>query len=140
MTAAFVFLQGNWRWLAPMAALIAIGAWGGWQYLGRLEAEQAIVDMKTRQLEDANATWAELNAKREEFEREVRQGFEHLSIEIGKARADNAAYAAKVSNNANSKRPLDPVERDALGMLGNVQPDPASRRAAQPAAQSPPVR
>jgi HK97 family phage portal protein len=140
MTAALVFLQGNWRWLAPMAALLAIGTWGGWQYLGRLEAEQAIVEMMTRQLEDANATWAELNAKREDFEREVRQGFERLSIEIGKARADNAAYAAKVSNNANSKRPLDPVERDALGMLGNVRSDPASRRAAQPATQSPPVR
>jgi hypothetical protein len=140
MTAALAFLQGNWRWLAPMAALLAIGAWGGSQYLGRLEAEQAIVDMKTRQLEDANAAWAELNAKREDFEREVRQGFERLSIEIGKARADNAAYAAKVSNNANSKRPLDPVERDALGMLGNVRPDQAGRRTAQPAAQSPPVR
>jgi hypothetical protein len=140
MTAALVFLQGNWRWLAPIAALLAIGAWGGWQYVGRLEAEQAIVDMKTRQLEDANATWAELNAKREDFEREVRQGFERLSIEIGKARADNAAYAARVNSNANSKRPLDPVERDALGMLGNVRPGPASRRAAQPAAPSPPVR
>ncbi len=130
------FALANWRWLL----LAAVAAWGGWQYVGRIEAEQAIVDMKLKQLEDANATWVELNAKREDFEREVRKGFADLSTEIGRARADNAAYAAKVNANANSKRPLDPVERDALSMFARPAADKAGGRAVQPAAQPPPVR
>jgi hypothetical protein len=45
MTGALLFLQGNWRWVAPLAALFAVGGWGGWQFLGRIEAERMIVDM-----------------------------------------------------------------------------------------------
>jgi hypothetical protein len=78
MTAALLFLHGNWRWAAPLAAFLAVGAWGGWQYLGRLEAERAIVDMKTKQLEDANAAWVELNEKRQRFEDEVLLGLGRL--------------------------------------------------------------
>ncbi len=35
------------------AALLAVGAWGGKQYFCRIQAEQSIADMKTKQLEDA---------------------------------------------------------------------------------------
>ncbi len=79
MTGALLFLQGNWRWMAPLAALLAIGAWEGRQCLGRLEAERKIVDMKMQQLEDANATWLELNEKRQRFEDEVLRGLGRLS-------------------------------------------------------------
>ena len=74
MTAALLFLRGNCRWVAPLAALLAVGAWGGWQYFCRLHAEQSIADMKMKQLEDANPTWVELNEKRQRFEQEVLSG------------------------------------------------------------------
>jgi len=140
MTGALLFLQGNWRWMAPFAALLAVGAWGGWQFLGRLEAERKIVDMKMQQLEDANATWVELDEKRQRFEEEVLLGLGRLQHQVADLRAANAAFQAKVNANDNSKRALDPVERDALRLLAPVPGQQTGGSAVRAPGQSPGVR
>lgn len=136
MTAALFFLRGNWRWVASLAALLAVGAWGGWQYIGRVRAEQSIVDMKMKELENANATWAELNEKRLRFEEEVLSGLGRLRHEVEGFRAANAAFQMRVNANDNSKRVLDPVERDALRLLVPVPGKQAGGSAIRPSGQS----
>jgi hypothetical protein len=140
VTAALFFLRGNWRWVAPLAALLAVGAWGGWQYLGRIQAEQVIADMKMKQLEDANATWVELNEKRQQFEEEVLSGLGRLQHQVADLRAANAAFQSKVNANDNSKRALDPVERDALRMLVAVPGKQTGGSAVRAPGQSPGLR
>lgn len=140
VTAALLFLRGNWRWVAPLAALLAVGTWGGWQYLGRIQAEQAIADMKMMQLEDANATWVELNEKRQRFEEEVLSGLGRLQHQVADLRAANAAFQAKVNANDNSKRALDPVERDALRLLAPLPGQQAGGSAVRAPGESPAVR
>lgn len=134
------WLIGNWRTALPILAVIAVGLWGGWQYLGKVEAQNALADQKLQILEDANATWGELARKQREFQDEVRQGFKTLTAETERLRADNAAFQAGVRANANSKRPLDPVERAALGMLAKPGGDQAGGGAVRPPAEPPPVR
>lgn len=134
------WLLANWRTALPILAVLALAAWGGWQYLGRVEAEKALADQKLQVLQDANATWEELARKQREFQDEVRAGFASLQKETERLRADNAAFQARVNANANSKRALDPVERAALGMLSNPGSDKAGGSAARSSAEPPPVR
>lgn len=41
--AVFNFARGNWQWLAIAGAL----AWGGWQYIGKLEFKAELADCRT---------------------------------------------------------------------------------------------
>lgn len=134
------WLLKNWRTALPILAVAAVGLWGGWQYLGKVRAQNALADQKLQILEDANATWGELAKKQREFQDEVRAGFKVLTAETERLRADNAAFQNTVKANANSKRPLDPVERAALGMLANPGGDKAGGGAGRPPAERPPVR
>lgn len=135
------WLLGHWRTALPILAVVAVAAWGGWQYLGRVEAEAELANQKLQAAVEANATWLELEDKRRAFEDEVRAGFAALSAEVAQQRADNAEFQAKVNANANSKRALDPVERAALGLLvRRPGGDKAGGGAVRPPAEPPPVR
>lgn len=135
------WLLGNWRVALPLLALLVVSAWGGWQYLGRLEAENALADQKLQTAVDANATWVELEAKRAAFESSVLEGIERLKGEVAAIHAANAAFQSKVKANANSNRPLDPVELDALGLLvRRPGGDKAGGGAVRPPVAPPPVR
>ena len=135
------FALANWRWLLPTLGIVAALAWGGWQHLGKLEAEKVLVDQKLKQEQDANATWIELNRKREAFESEVRKGLDRLNDDVAAIHATTQQYRARVNANANSNRSLDPAELDALGLLaGGANGDKAGGRAVRPAIPSAPVR
>lgn len=119
---------------------ILLGLWGGWQYLGRVEAEKALAAQQLKILQDANDAWSDLNDKREAFEREVREGLATLRTTVSDLKAANTAFAAKVQSNANSRRALDPVERDALRLLAAPGGDPAGGGAVRTPVAPPPVR
>ena len=121
-------------------AAILIGLWGGWQYLGRVEAEKALADQKLKILQDANDAWSELDGKRQAFEREVREGLANLRTTVSDLKAANTAFAAKVQSNANSRRALDPVERDALRLLATPGDDQAGGGAVRTPIPPSPVR
>lgn len=132
--SALSFLGGNWKLALPLIGMLALGAWGGWQYLGRVEAEDALARQNLKIIEDDNAAWTELNRKRQDFEKEVREGLGALRDEVAATRATNAEFQKRVVANENSKRALDPVERDALRVLSNNDnSDKASRRGLRPA-------
>lgn len=137
------FVLANWRWLLPTAGLLGALLWGGWLHLGRLEAETALVEQQRKTLQDANDAWRELNRRREDFEREVRDGLGRLAAEVDGLHAANRAFQDRVKVNANSNRALDPVERDALGLLavpGRADGNAPRGRAVRPADPSPAVR
>lgn len=96
---------------------LLLGLWGGWQYLGRVQAEKALAAQQLKILQDANDAWSDLDGKRQAFEREVLAGLSALRTTVSDLKAANTAFAAKVQSNANSRRALDPVERDALRLL-----------------------
>ena len=121
-------------------AVILLGLWGGWQYLGRVEAEKALADQKLKILQDANDTWSELDGKRQAFEREVRDGLAALRSTVSDLKAANTAFAAKVQSNVNSRRALDPVERDALRLLASPGGDPAGGGSVRTPVAPAPVR
>lgn len=121
-------------------AAVLIGLWGGWQYLGRVEAEKALADQKLKILQDANDAWSELDGKRQAFESEVRAGLATLRTTVNDLKAANTAFAAKVQSNANSRRALDPVERDALRLLAAPVGDPTGGGAVRTPVAPPPVR
>ena len=121
-------------------AAVLIGLWGGWQYLGRVSAEKALADQKLKILQDANDAWSDLNDKRQAFEREVREGLATLRTTVSDLKAANTAFAAKVQSNANSRRALDPVERDALRLLAAPGGDPAGGGAVRAPVAPAPVR
>lgn len=107
------WLLGNWRILA----LLAVVAWGGWQYLGRIEAEEALAKQKLQIALDANATWVELEDKRRAFEQNVMDGIARLNAEVEAIHASNQQFREKVNANANSGRALDSNELAALRLL-----------------------
>jgi hypothetical protein len=121
-------------------ALILVGLWGGWQYLGRVEAERALAAQQLKILQDANDTWSELDGKRQAFEREVLSGLSALRTTVSDLKAANTAFAAKVQSNANSRRALDPVERDALRLLATPGDDQAGGGAVRAPVAPAPVR
>lgn len=121
-------------------AAFLIGLWGGWQYLGRVEAEKALAAQQLKILQDANEAWSELDGKRQAFESEVRAGLATLRTTVNDLKAANTAFAAKVQSNANSRRALDPVERDALRLLASPGGDPAGGGAVRTPVAPPPVR
>lgn len=121
-------------------AVMVVGLWGGWQYLGKVRAEKALVEQQIKMLKDANDTWAELDVKREQFQREVLEGLANLRTTVNDLREANTAFAAKVQSNVNSRRALDPVERDALRLLATPDSDKAGGGSVRPPFASPPVR
>lgn len=133
---ALGFLRRNWSLVLPGV----VAAWGAWQYVGRVEAEGALADQKLQTAVDANATWVELEDKREAFEGEVREGLKNLRNTVSDLQAANTAFAAKVQSNANSRRALDPVERDALRLLANPGGGEAGGGAVPPSVASPRLR
>lgn len=135
-----VFLKANTKWLLPALAFVVLGAWGGWQYFGRVEAEKALADQKLKVLQDANDAWSELDGKRQAFEREVREGLANLRTTVSDLTTANTAFAEKVKSNANSRRALDPVERDALRLLATPDGNAASGGAVRAPVAPPPLR
>ena len=121
-------------------AAALLGIWGGWQYLGRVEAEKALAAQQLKVLQDANDAWSELDDKRQAFEREILAGLAALRTTVSDLKAANTAFAAKVQSNANSRRALDPVERDALRLLAAPDGDPAGGGAVRTPVAPSPVR
>lgn len=135
------WLLGNWRTALPILAIVIVAAWGGWQYLGRVQAENALATQKLQIAIDANATWLELEDKRQAFEANVMSGLARLNDEVVAIRATNQQFRDKVTANANSNRPLDPNELAALRLLvRRPGGDKAGGGTVRPAEPSPPVR
>ena len=116
-TTAAGWLLTNWRAALPILAVLALAAWGGWQYLGRLQAEEALATQKLQIALDANATWLELEDKRRAFEANVMEGLAKLTAEVEAIHASNQQFREKVNANANSGRALDSNELAALRLL-----------------------
>ena len=140
MSGVIALLAKNPLASALGIALLLIGLWGGWQYLGRIEAEKALAAQQLKILQDANDTWAELDGKRVAFQREVLEGLSALRTTVSDLQAANTAFAAKVQSNVNSRRALDPVERDALRLLATAGGDPAGGGAVRAPVAPAPVR
>lgn len=140
MASIGLWLLKNWKSALPLVGLLVVAAWGGWQYLGRVEAESALVEQKLQILTDANATWLELEDKRRAFEANVLAGLDRLNADVAAIHASNQQFRAKVNANANSNRPLDPAELDALGLLARPSGEPAGGGAVRPPVAPPRLR
>lgn len=109
----FNFVRTHWMWFL----VAGVAAWGGWQYLGREEAEKALADQKVHILEDANKAWAERDQKRQEFEKEVREGLAKLTATQTAARTQNDNFKRSVNSNANSSTLLSPADLGDFQLL-----------------------
>jgi zinc D-Ala-D-Ala carboxypeptidase len=88
-----------------------------WLRLDAVSAERDLAQQEAKIFANANKAWVEREKQREAFQAEVLAGLQRLSGELAVLRTTNESFQRRVNSNANSNRPLDPAERDALKLF-----------------------
>ncbi len=149
------FLAGNWKWLLPTLAAAAIGAWGGWQYVGKLEAQTGLAKCKEEAAESiARAEKAAREFKENDYAHTVKLVTDYAGeiaelqgkYEDAQGKLARTPGVAACGNTPAVRSFLDGVralERDATGQAGGGDAGSAGRAPSQvptPAGQAGKVR